>query len=452
MFTNIYRPDKLSKFVGNETAILPFIQWLLNWSQNVEKKCLLISGNCGIGKSLLVELILKKHDYNIIELGIDENRDKTSIQDKLKLIIQNKYTFNNQQNALVISDIDSFSEHGFIATLLECIKITCIPIIFICNNRYDSNIKPILNYCFDIKMTTPEYKDVYNFICEIIKNEKIKINESVVHELYETSNGDIRFMLNTLQFGNKIGIKNIESSNIFETTGKLLTIDETIESKYKTYWLSNDLHLLMVQENYINNTLNVQNITRKMDNISYSADKLSDADLFEKNINMCNWEIEPYKVYSLIDATTKCNKKTILKFPQYLSKISLINKNNQIHYYDKFIKEKPVKEKPIKEKPVKEKPVKEKPIKEKPIKEKPIKEKPVKEKPIKEKPVKEKPVKEKPIKEKPVKEKPIKEKPVKEKPIKEKPIKEKPIKEKPIKEKPIKEKPVKEKIEIFLIN
>ena len=63
MYTVKYRPTKLDDFVGNKNIILPFIRWLLDWDpSNKKTKCALVSGLNGIGKSLLVELLLKKHD------------------------------------------------------------------------------------------------------------------------------------------------------------------------------------------------------------------------------------------------------------------------------------------------------------------------------------------------------------------------------------------------------
>ena len=62
MFTTIYRPKTLVNFVGNKPSVQPFIQWLLDWDcEKNNRKCLLVSGLTGIGKSLLVELILLKH-------------------------------------------------------------------------------------------------------------------------------------------------------------------------------------------------------------------------------------------------------------------------------------------------------------------------------------------------------------------------------------------------------
>ena len=159
MYTVKYRPNKIEDFIGNKNIIQPFIRWLLQWNTDDKKsKCLLISGLTGVGKSLLVELILKKHDYNIINLALDDDRDKEYMNNVIKPLIKTKKTFDGQENVLVVSDIDSGSDYGFIATLTECIRDTKIPIICICDNRYDQSIKPILNYCFDIKMKIPRYQ------------------------------------------------------------------------------------------------------------------------------------------------------------------------------------------------------------------------------------------------------------------------------------------------------
>lgn len=330
MFTTKYRPNKISDFIGNKQVIQPFIKWLLEWdSKNKSSKCALISGISGIGKSLLVELMLKKHDYNIINLSIDDARDKESINQTIKPLLRTKKTFNGQENALVVSDVDSLAgDYGFISTLTECIKETQIPIICICDDRYSQNIKPILNYCFDIKLIKPSYDDVYRLIFKVVTTENIKISKSGVDKLYEESNGDIRFILNSLQLGIKKGdtSKNIQSTNIFDTTGKLLSIDLSIDDKLRYYWMSHDIHNLMVHENYINNTLSSRDEVKRLENISYSADSLSDVDLID---SVFNFELTPYIAMNTIKASSKCNKKGQIKFTQMLGKISTMNKNKK---------------------------------------------------------------------------------------------------------------------------
>lgn len=355
MFTTKYRPKKLENFIGNKTVIQAFIRWLLEWnSKDIKNKCALIYGANGIGKSLLVELVLKTHDYNIIHVTLDDNRNKDYMNNVIKPLIKTKKTYDDQENVLVVSDIDSGNDYGFITSLTECIKETRIPIICICDNRYDQSIKPILNYCFDVKMTKPSFKEVYVLLYNVVINEKIKIKESEIKELYDQSNGDIRFILNTLQLGIRHSKKNVQSTNIFETTGKILSMDETIDDKYATYWLSSDLHPLMIQENYINNTMNVSDQIRKLDNLSYSAHTISDMDLFEAQVNMTNWEFEPYVALNCIKAASKCNKKYMIKFPQILGRISTTSKNkkDKLNYENvEFFEKEKEKEKP-KQKPI----------------------------------------------------------------------------------------------------
>lgn len=332
MYTTKYRPKNLTDFVGNKNLIQPFIRWLLEWDPNNKKsKCALVSGVNGVGKNLLIELILKKHDYNIINLSIDDDRDKDTINKLIKPLLRTKKTFDGQENCLVVSDIDSGGgDYGFISTLTECIKETCIPIICICDDRYNQNIKPVLNYCIDFKLTKPNYQETYRLIYTVVTNENIKISKSGVDKLIEEANGDIRFILNTLQLGVKRGEsnKNIQSLNIFDTTGKLFSCENSIDEKMRYYWLSHDIHTLMVQENYINNMLTAKDEITQLENISYSADSLSDADMFDA---IFDFDLSQYVAINTIKATSKCTKRGFgsVKFPQFLGRVSTINKNKR---------------------------------------------------------------------------------------------------------------------------
>jgi replication factor C subunit 1 len=330
MYTTKYRPNKIDDFVGNKQIIPQLEKWLIDWDHKNKKcKCCLVYGLNGIGKSLLVELILTKYDYNIINLSIDEERDKETISRIIKPILREKKTLNGKKNCLVVSDIDSNGgDYGFIACLTDCIKETQIPIICICDDKYNQNIKPILNYCFDIKLIKPSYDDVYRLIYMVVTSEKIKIRKNDVDNLYEQSNGDIRFILNSLQLGLKKSdkSKNIQNLNIFDTTAKLLSMETSIDDKFNYYWMADDIHILMIQENYINNTLTTKDDVRRLDNLSNSASCLSDVDLFE---SIFNFDLAPYVACNVIKATLKCNKKSQIKFPQILGRISTMNKNKR---------------------------------------------------------------------------------------------------------------------------
>lgn len=326
MYTTIYKPKTINEFVGNKEAINIISQWLSNYNTiDIDKKCALISGICGIGKSLMVELLLES--YNTKYLESHEERSKSFIQENIKPFTQVVKNILDKKNVLIVNDIDSNCDFGFIANLLECIKETKIPIICICNNRHDQHIKPIVNYCIDIKMFCPSFTDVSKYLCKIIQIEKIKNID--MKKLYDQSNGDIRFILNMLQFGAKnvkIG-KDIVQNNLFDTTNKLFWMNETIENKYNIYCNFSDLHTLMVQENYISNVFNTHSV---MNYLSNSASALSDADLFEAKIyDTQNFELEPYIGFTTINATTNCNIRSPIKFTQFIGKLAIRNKNKQ---------------------------------------------------------------------------------------------------------------------------
>jgi replication factor C subunit 1 len=329
MFTTKYCPKRIEDFIGNKAVIMPFIRWLLEWeSANKKSKCALVSGLNGIGKSLLVELILHKHDYNIINLSIDDERNKDYITKIIKPLLKTKKNFMDQENCLVVSDIDCGGDYGFMASLLECIKFSEIPIICICDDRYNQNIKSILPYCLDIKLVKPKFDEVYPLIYKVATTENIKISKKGVDKLYEESNGDIRFILNTLQLGLRKceTTKNIQSSNIFEIAGKLLSLETNLEEKIRYYWMADDINTLMIHENYINNTLTTRDEVKRLNNIAYAADAMGDVDMLSSEFN---FDLEPYVALNTIRASSKCTKKAQIKFPQFLGKISTINKNKR---------------------------------------------------------------------------------------------------------------------------
>ena len=340
MLSQRYKPTDVNSIVGNNISVNNIIKWTNEWSNECldkksKKKCLLISGNSGICKTLSIELILKNLKYNIIELSADEERDKEYITKNIRPILQNVKTIFGQKNALVVNDLDCLSDYGFISALIDCIKETKIPILCSCNDRYNQAFKTFATYCEDIKFKNPNTNDIYKFINPIIKKEKILISELNARILIENSNNDIRNTLNNLQFyNNKSEIKSNKDNNqlgIFDMANIMLSQTSEFEQKYQTFWLDTDLVPLMIHENYINNN----NMKGKkdidiLDNLVNAANCISDIDIFEDSIEVTNWEIMPYIAVNCIKATTTCHPRSQIKFPSFLSKTSTKNKKKRI--------------------------------------------------------------------------------------------------------------------------
>ena len=302
MLSQIYKPTDINGIIGNKKNIIAIQQWILNIENNTKntKKCLLISGNSGIGKTLSSELILKSLKYNIVDLNSDDERDKEYIKSHIKPMLQVVKTVFGKKNALVVNDLDCLSDHGFISALIECIKETKIPIICTCNDRYNQAFKTFANYCEDIKFRNPSTIEIFNFINPIYKKEKILISEVNAKILIENSNNDIRNTLNNLQlYSHKSEIKSNKDSTqigIFDMANIMLSQTSDFEKKYKTFWLDSDLSPLMVHENYIANTMksannSEENKLQNLDNLFAAANCLSNVDLFESDIEATNWDL-----------------------------------------------------------------------------------------------------------------------------------------------------------------
>jgi hypothetical protein len=90
--------------------------------------------------------------------------------------------------------------------------------------------------------------------------------------------------------------------------------------------MSSDIHDLFIQENYISNTLTTPDTAKRMENLAYSADSLSDADVIDATFD---FELSSYVALNNIKATSKCSKKGFVKFPQFLGRTATINKNKR---------------------------------------------------------------------------------------------------------------------------
>lgn len=143
------------------------------------------------------------------------------------------------------------------------------------------------------------YKPYFNEILHLNHNKKL------LRQLYDSSNGDIRYILNVLQLGIS-ETKDMNNSNIFQTT-ELLFSKKSLEEKDIIYW-ANDLHSAMIQENYI---------SKDFEKLADAADYLSVSDLFDQKIQESKmFEFDGYKEFSILGAT--CNTPLSIKFPKHL--------------------------------------------------------------------------------------------------------------------------------------
>lgn len=360
-----YQPTNVNNIVGNKKQINELELWLSSINKH-KNKSIIISGNNGIGKTIITRLLLKKYnyDYNIIypedikKLRLNDEKKNNDILDYFEETNNlSNFIKINKKKALVFDDsefITLTTDKKFILDLIKKNKNN-IPIIFISNNNHSKLLNDIKKVCNEIKLYPPSSYELNKLLVDICNNENIKIiDKEGVNKLIQLSQYDIRRMINLLQdfifnyktitneninkFCNKT-IKKNTNYGLYESTLSLLNDKLSFENIYRIYENEKVLLPLMLYENIYKKILNDNNnINNKLDDMVKIINSFSDGDIIETSIytdqNWCLQDIHGF--HTNIYPSKICNKynKNILassiKFSSDLNKTSLknINKKN----------------------------------------------------------------------------------------------------------------------------
>jgi DNA polymerase III delta prime subunit len=335
-----YKPTKFSEIIGNKTAIQTLGRWLLTWSAS--SACALVSGPCGIGKTLSIELLIKQPEYNVMEVNTDDERNESFITQKVAPFVKTIKNVWGKSNILVVNDVDVSNDNGFIGALCKCVKETKIPIILTCNDRYEPKIKPLAALCTDIKFFKPTSAEICKYITEIVKKElnttRLTTHQNqLIQTATETAEGDVRNAIMSAEFSlitvppakskssqqqqqqQPKGKKDTHKTNIFEVTTDFMSQLTDFVDKVDLFHMENDLMPLMVHENYPLNIMRTKTKLEELYHLSFASAAMSDYDLL------------PYECedISIIRATNVCHPKKI-NFTGYLGKMSSKTKKTNI--------------------------------------------------------------------------------------------------------------------------
>lgn len=69
-----------------------------------------------------------------------------------------------------MDEVDGMSagDRGGVADLIASIKISKIPIICICNDRYSQKLKSLVNYCLPLNFRKPTKQQVSPFLSSVV--------------------------------------------------------------------------------------------------------------------------------------------------------------------------------------------------------------------------------------------------------------------------------------------
>ncbi|CAL1390489.1 unnamed protein product [Linum trigynum] len=196
-WTEKYRPKVPNDLVGNQSLVNQLHTWLKSWndqflgngkklkgknqSDSSAKKAVLLSGTPGIGKTTSAKLVCKMLGFQAIEVNASDSRGKAdskivkgiggSNANSIKELVNNESLgskmdrLQHEMTVLIMDEVDGMSagDRGGVADLIASIKISKVPIICICNDRYSQKLKSLVNYCLPLNFRKPTKQQVMHF-------------------------------------------------------------------------------------------------------------------------------------------------------------------------------------------------------------------------------------------------------------------------------------------------
>ncbi|KAK1271080.1 hypothetical protein QJS04_geneDACA012932 [Acorus gramineus] len=350
-WTEKYKPKVPNEIIGNQSLI-----------DGGAKKAVLLSGSPGIGKTTSAKLVSQMLGFEAIEVNASDSRGKAdskifkgiggSTANSVKELISNealnvgKDRSKHPKSVLIMDEVDGMSagDRGGVADLIASIKISKIPIICICNDRYSQKLKSLVNYCQLLSFRKPTKQQI------------------ALEELAERVNGDMRLAINELRYmslslsvikyddirGRLLNSSKDEDISPFTAVDKLfgynggkLRMDERIDLSMS----DPDLVPLLIQENYLNyrptSSGKDDNGVKRLNLIARAAESIGDGDLFNVQIRRYRqWQLSQSGCLAscIIPAALLHGQREVLeqgernynRFGGWLGKNSTMGKNQRL--------------------------------------------------------------------------------------------------------------------------
>ena len=226
----------LNLLLDREGCEQKLIDCLDNFEKNkknvLTKRGMYIYGAPGTGKTVFVEKVLKKLNYDVIKYDAGDVRNKTIVDQITKHNMSDKNVLSLMQKktkkiAIIMDELDGMNsgDKGGINTLIKLIRpkktkkqkkedTTMIPIICVGNYHIDKKIKEMIKICETIELKNPTKEQIRNIINILMPKLETDLKEKMIVFIQ----GDLRKLKSTFDiYQNQESIlKNQLIQNMFQ--------------------------------------------------------------------------------------------------------------------------------------------------------------------------------------------------------------------------------------------
>jgi hypothetical protein len=298
-----YKPNELTEIIGDINTIKSINNWLESYedvkdflklngllkksSKGRKKKLinvtdmeieyskrkgnLLISGPHGCGKSTIISIILKKYNYDIINLNMLDSKTKIDTELISKFEMNYRLENNEKKPILLIDELESVitlnDKNGVFNIIKDNNYKRWMPIIIITNNQHNKQLNEAKKYSNEIKLYPPYQNEIVKWVYNICRKENILMEQNLINTFVEYCQNDMRKILIQLDelkinyssnqitpelldsFMNIMKKKDLDF-DLYKATNKLLTNYKDIDTCLELYDTEKVLMPLMIFENY----------------------------------------------------------------------------------------------------------------------------------------------------------------------------------------------------------